>query len=424
MGWRWVSLLLILVLLAGCGSPSMISDPKKVQTLQDREKTVITFWHTYNDKETQLLEQRLIPAFEQENPNIRVETINLAFNNELKNTLITRASSNRGPDVVRIDIAWVPEFSLKGLLEPLNGFSDFKDIRNRFNPKAMDVGFYKNEYYSLPLNIYTKAAIFNRDLLKQAGYSKPPSTMKEVLEIARQHRFTIGLGGLEPWDTIPYLYSLGGTLTNENFNKASGYLNGEGTIHAVEQLTALYRENLIDLPEKAGDGENLEGVKAGNILMTDDGPWFYSLLNKTELDHALKRTIPVPFPHGNGSASIIGGENLVIMKGSKHPDEAWTFMKWMTGKEAQLIIAQTGLIPTNLEAAKAFKVTPNSYLNPFKEPAENSFQWPPVKNWSKIDEVYTNYLNRIFAGELSAKDGLDRAAAEIDMLLADFDSSQ
>ncbi len=425
MGWRWVSLLLILVLLAGCGSPSMISDPKKVQTLQDREKTVITFWHTYNDKETQLLEQRLIPAFEQENPNIRVETINLAFNNELKNTLITRASSNRGPDVVRIDIAWVPEFSLKGLLEPLNGFSDFKDIRNRFNPKAMDVGFYKNEYYSLPLNIYTKAAIFNRELLKQAGYSKPPSTMKEVLEIARQHRFTIGLGGLEPWDTIPYLYSLGGTLTNENFNKASGYLNGEGTIHAVEQLTALYRENLIDLPEKAGDGENLEGVKAGNILMTDDGPWFYSLLNKTELDRALKRTIPVPFPQGNGSASIIGGENLVIMKGSKHPNEAWTFMKWMTGKEAQLIMAQTGLIPTNLEAAKAFKVTPNSsYLNPFKEPAENSFQWPPVKNWSKIDEVYTNYLNRIFAGELSAKDGLDRAAAEIDMLLADSDSSQ
>ncbi|CAM4025463.1 extracellular solute-binding protein [Mesobacillus zeae] len=424
MGWRWVSLILILVLLAGCGSPSIISDPKKVQTLQDRDKTVITFWHTYNDKETQLLEQRLIPAFEQENSNIRVETINLAFNNELKNTLIARASSNRGPDVVRIDIAWVPEFSLKGLLEPLNGFTDFEDIRNRFNPKAMDVGFYKNEYYSLPLNIYTKAAIFNRELLEQAGYSKPPSTMKEVLEIARQHRFTIGLGGLEPWNTIPYLYSLGGTLTDKKFHKASGYLNGEGTIHAVEQLTALYKEKLIDLPKKAGDGKNLERVKAGNTLLTDDGPWFYSLLNKTELDRTLKRTIPVSFPHGNGSASIIGGENMVIMKGSKHPDEAWTFMKWMTGKEAQLIMAQTGLIPTNLEAAKAFKVTPNSYLNPFMEPAENSFQWPPVKNWSKIDKVYTDYLNRIFAGELSVKDGLDRAAAEIDVLLADSDSNQ
>ncbi|MGM0874683.1 MAG: extracellular solute-binding protein [Bacillota bacterium] len=402
----------------------MISDPKKVETLQGREKTVITFWHTYNDKETQLFEQELIPAFERENPKIRVESINLAFNNELKNTLISRASSNRGPDVVRIDTAWVPEFSVKGLLEPINGFPGFEDIRTRFNPKTMDVGYYKNNYYSLPLNIYTKAAIFNRELLKRAGYSNPPRTMEEILELARQHHFTIGLGGLETWNTLPYIYSLGGAFTDENFNKASGYLNGEGTIHAVEQLTALYKEKLIDLPEKADNGENLERVKAGNILMTDDGPWFYSLLNKKELDFALKRTIPVPFPHGNGPASIIDGENLVIMKGSKQPAEAWTFMNWMTKKEAQLVMARTGLIPTNLEASKAFKVTRNSYLSPYKEATENAIQWPPVKNWCKIDEVYTEHLNKIFAGELSVKDGLDRAAAEIDRLLADSDSSQ
>jgi multiple sugar transport system substrate-binding protein len=46
--------------------------------------------------------------------------------------------------------------------------------------------------------------------------------MEEVLKIAREHHFSIGLGGLKPWDTIPYLYSLGGTLTDEKFTKASG----------------------------------------------------------------------------------------------------------------------------------------------------------------------------------------------------------
>jgi multiple sugar transport system substrate-binding protein len=283
----------------------------------------------------------------------------------------------------------------------------------------MDGGFYKNNYYSLPLNIYTKTAIFNRELLKRAGYSKPPRTMEEVLELAHQHRFSIGLGGLEPWDTIPYLYSLGGALTDKNFNKASGYLNSEETIYAVEQLTALYKEKLINLPDQSGDDKNFERVQSGNILMTDEGPWFYSLLDGAELDRALKLTIPVPFPHGKGPASMIGGENLVIMKGCKQPAAAWTFMKWMTEKDTQLLMAQTGLMPTNLDAAKAMKITKNSYLYPYKEAAENAFLWPQVKNWSKIDVVYTEYMYKIFEGELSVKDGLDRAAAEIDKLLAD-----
>jgi multiple sugar transport system substrate-binding protein len=152
----------MLLLFSGCKNPSMISDPKRVETLKNEEKTVITFWHTYNDRETQLLELKLIPAFERENPNIRIESVNFAFNNELKNTLISRASSKRGPDLVRIDIAWVPEFSCKGLLVPLNEFPGFQGIRKRFNPDAMDIGLYKNNYYSLPLNIYTKAAIFKR----------------------------------------------------------------------------------------------------------------------------------------------------------------------------------------------------------------------------------------------------------------------
>ncbi|WP_157800933.1 extracellular solute-binding protein [Bacillus solitudinis] len=421
MGCRWIFFLLILVMLAGCRSPSMISDPKKVETFGDDEKTVITFWHTYNEKETRLLDNVLIPAFERENPNIQVESIDLAFNNELINTLIARTSSKRGPDVVRLQLAWIPEFLYKELLEPLDGFGDFEHIRKRFHTNLMNIGLYQNKYYSLPLNIYTKTPIFNRELLERAGYSKPPSTMDEVLKLARRYRYTIGLRGLGPWDTIPYIYSLGGSFINEEANTASGYLNSDETIHAVEQLTALYKENLIDLPhDTLGAEENWERIKSGNMLMTDDGPWFYSLLDESEFDCALKLTVPVPFPQNNGPASLIGGENLVIMKGSNRKAEAWTFMKWMTAKKAQLLLLEhTELIPTNLEAAKTSTITRDSYLYPYREDAKNAILLPLVMNWSKIDGVYTEYMNKIFEGDLSVTEGLDRAAAEIDRLLAE-----
>jgi multiple sugar transport system substrate-binding protein len=243
--------------------------------------------------------------------------------------------------------------------------------------------------------------------------------MEKLLEISREHRFTIGIGGFETWHTLPYIYSLGGTLTNENFNKATGYLNSEETVRAVEKLFFLYKEKIIDFSMETGGVDNWEDVQNGNILMTDEGPWFYNLLNKTELRSALKRTIPVPFPHKNGPASIIGGENLVILKGSKHPDEAWTFVKWMSGKEPQLIMSRTGLFPTNIEAVKALKVNRDSFIYPYFTGLDSAFHRPPVKNWSRIDEVYTNYLNKIFIGDFTVRDGLDRAAVEIDKLLDD-----
>ncbi|MOA28555.1 hypothetical protein D3C78_1495070 [compost metagenome] len=109
------------------------------------------------------------------------------------------------------------------------------------------------------------------------------------------------------------------------------------------------------------------------------------------------------------------------MKGSKHPAEAWAFMKWMTGKEAQLIMARAGLIPTNKEAVKALSLDKDFYLYPYVEAMDDTFLRPTVKNWSRIDEVYTLYLYKIFMGELPVKVGLDRAAAEIDKLLEDSD---
>jgi multiple sugar transport system substrate-binding protein len=94
------------------------------------------------------------------------------------------------------------------------------------------------------------------------------------------------------------------------------------------------------------------------------------------------------------------------------------------GQGAAADHAKTGLIPTNLEAANASKIARDSYLHTYVEAADNAFFWPPVKNWSKIDEVYTEYLTKIFSGDLSVKEGLDQAAAEIDRLLADSNSSQ
>jgi multiple sugar transport system substrate-binding protein len=414
---QWLSFVLLILLTTGCGQFEVISDPDKIEVLHGKQNHVVEFWHTYSDEETRLLEEKLVPAFERQYPGIQVKTVRQTNNEELKNTLIARASSMRGPDAVRMDIVWLPEFLSKGLLVPLNYFPEFETIRNKLRSNVMDIGMNKGQYFSLPMNINTKIAIYNRKLLKKANLSGPPNSLEATFKIAREHHFSIGISGLDTWSTLPYIRSLGGTLTNEDYTKSIGYLNGPGTIHAVERLLSLYKEGTLENSILTGNGDIWDGVKSGNILMTDDGPWFYSVFYGEALDKAIQSTTRTPMPYDNGPASIIGGENLVIMKGSKQPEDAWIFVKWLTGVEAQLVMAQTGLIPSNMDAYKALTYQEGSYIQPYVEALDHAFVRPPLKNWTKIDEVYTRYMRNIFQGDLSVQEGLTRAATEIDGLL-------
>lgn len=413
---RLIIIVCLLAISSGCSQQSILTNDSKVEKLTNTENTELEFWHTYSDQETRILEDILIPAFEEAYPAIHVVPVRQSNNMEMKYTLISKASSNRAPDVVRMDIVWVPEFSQSGLLLPLSEYDDFGKITQSLQSNTGSAGYYMGAYYSLPVNMNTKIAIFNRTLLEQAGLSKPPATFQEVIDLAKKHRFMIGIGGLESWKSLPYIYALGGRMTDDSYSKASGYLNGEATIKAVEQLLLLYKEQLIDRTVINGGGDNWEGVKSGKILVTDDGPWFYSVFQGEELERAINTTIAVPFPPVFGPASILGGEDLVIMKGSKNPLQAWTFMKWMVNTQSQIAMSQTGIIPTNLKA-KEIKAQGESFIHPYTEALDHTFLRPPVKRYSRIDATYIKYMTKIFQEELSVKQGLTEAAAEIDRLL-------
>jgi multiple sugar transport system substrate-binding protein len=408
--------MLMLIAASGCSQQSIISKDSPVEKVNYTKDFEVEFWHTYSDEETRILEDVLIPAFEEAYPHIHVVPVRQSNNAELKYTLISKASANRAPDVVRMDIAWVPEFSQSGLLQPLSSYDDFEDVTQTLQSNTGSAGYYEGAHYSLPVNMNTKVAIFNRALLAKAGLSEPPATFQEVIELARKERYLIGIGGLESWSSLPYIYALGGRMTDDSYTRATGYLDGDATVKAVEQLLLLYKEHLIERTVINGGADNWEGVKSGKVLVTDDGPWFYSVFQGKELARTINATIAVPFPPVFGPASILGGEDLVIMKGSKSSEQAWIFMKWMINTQSQIAMSQTGLIPTNLEA-KEIKVQGESFIHPFAEALNHTFLRPPVKNYSRIDAIYIAYMTKIFQEELTVQQGLTEAAVQIDRLL-------
>src|ERR1700677_4716238 len=80
------------------------------------KKVTITFWNAYNDvTETPVMNGIVIPAFEAANPGIKVKDDTLPYNGML-NKFIASSAAGDPPDLMRSDIAWVPQLASEGVL--------------------------------------------------------------------------------------------------------------------------------------------------------------------------------------------------------------------------------------------------------------------------------------------------------------------
>lgn len=404
---------LFLLLLAGCGSPQFIDGPLPGEgTTPAREEIVI--WHTYSDEETRVFENAVIPAFEKKYPGIRVTPVRQPYSSELKSTIIARASSGKTPDLVRMDITWVPELSSLGMLYPVSDLPDYKAAASGLQSVTMDTNKFGDRYYGLPLDVNTRVAIYNRRQLERLGID-PPQTVDDLVQAARRSGRPLGLDGLSPWSLLPYFYGLGGQLMDPTYARAGGYLNSPASIAAMKRIVALTDEGVFDRDLILGRGDRWHAVLQGSMLMVDDGPWFYSVLStsKENTFNLEDDTLVTPFP----GRSVTGGENLVILKDTLHLKAAWTFMKWMTGKEAQQMMFKAGQLPTNIEAEMSADIEGNAFVAATMQGVKNAMLRPPIPRDNEIEDLFSKYMLLVFTKKLTVAEGLNQAAAAIDAVV-------
>lgn len=375
----------------------------------DKKKEEIIVWHTYSEEETKVFENEVIPLFEKQHPDIDIKPVRQPYGEQLKWTLLARASAKKPPDVVRMDISWVPFFAKMGQIYSVSDFKDFNHVKKGLLEVPLKSNLFNGKYYGFPLNTNTKVAIYNRDLLKDAGYTKPPDNIDELLDLILKNHYRIGLTGYTAWETLPYFYGFGGTLLSPDFKTANGYLNSPKSIQAVEKLRILFNAS--------GNSDTWQGIIDGKYLMIDEGPWFYSVQTPQKLKEIMKNTFSVPFPVTNGKGSVLGGENLVIMKGARNLKASWIFVKWMATSEPQKLLMKTGLMPT----VKGMNIKESSkelgYFESYSEGLNHSFSLPPLANWAQIEEIYIKYLKMIILERIDVKEGLTLAAKEMDTQL-------
>lgn len=403
---------------------SGVSEDSKPSDVAANDPITINFWHHYSAQsaENETLMNVLIPKFEEENPGYKVNAVSHEWA-DLHDKILISASSNTLPDVARLDIAWVPEFQKMGILVPLDQEMDgFDTVAAQLLPSAMSTGVVKGNSYALALNTNTKILFYNEDALKEAGLAVP-KTMEEMVTAAKslsgtnengQQIWGLNEPALAGWNTLPWIWSNGGKITNEDYTKATGYLNSAETVAAVTMLAELYREGAFS-GFNSGDIPMTDGFGTGRYMMLLEGPWKTAELAGAYPDFAYG-TSEVPAGSA-GSISVLGGEDIAMFT-TGNKEGAWKFMQFMTSKYAEEEMAKCGQIPVNLEALESDTVK-NAAFAPFLDAITTAQTRPPVASWSEIDNELTVAISDIIINGAEVQATLDTLAAKVDALLAE-----
>ena len=217
-----------LAILVGCSSSE---EPTNAPTggatadsgvCQSSSPVTITFWHTYStdSPENTQLNDVVLPAFETACPGVKVDAVVMPYDG-LHDQLIAGVSGGGLPDVMRMDIIWTPEFADLGVLAPVDDLPGFSELSSDLLPGPLSTNELGGVHYGVPLDTNTQALVYNTDLI-----ATPPATFDELKADAEALKssgtFGLALGGSGPWNVLPWFWSAGGTVTDDNYTTATG----------------------------------------------------------------------------------------------------------------------------------------------------------------------------------------------------------
>ncbi|MGE5571582.1 MAG: ABC transporter substrate-binding protein [Bacteroidota bacterium] len=260
-------------------------------------------------------------------------------------------------DIVPTRDDWVAEFAPRGFLTPLDQWLT-PEIRGRYLPGSLNALSWSGKTYGAPLYVWIWQLYYNKEALAAAGYSKPPQTWAEVLEMAPK----LTKGGQyawgEPWGEnfahFPFMVRLwteGGEFLTEDGKPA---FNSPEGLRALEKMIRLKPYVNPGSLEASSTGPVAESFIQGIVAMTiNTPPTIVMSLDKTKSKVAGKVGVSLIPGSAVRSATLAETGSLGIPAMSRKKELAWQFIQFLTSDEEQKKMAKAmGRMPNNVRAIK------------------------------------------------------------------------
>lgn len=362
--------------------------------------------------------QRIVDAFEAENPDITVEVTTSAYADYFTK-LQTDLAAGTAADVFDVDAGSFANIQASGALAELTDVD-----AAAYRTSLLDTYNVDGAQYGLPTSFSNVVLFYNQELFDAAGVEYPTSEWTWADEQAAAEKLTDAAAGV--WgDYQPISYheyyktvqQAGGEFLSEDGSEAA--FDSEAGIAAAEWLAGKSGTVMPTAADGAGTPDfDLNLFKDGKLAMWHTGIWMIGLVGELPFEW----NIAVE-PGDTQKASATFSNAVVVSGDSEHQEAA---QKW-----AEYLSSSQETVDVRLEAGWELPaVSDEALLAPYldKTPPANrqavfdSLEHVAVApelgaNAQQIQDAVTNALGEIAAGRADADEAIAALAAEVDSLL-------
>jgi multiple sugar transport system substrate-binding protein len=399
--------------------------PAQVEEVQEPVKLTLTMWGSQLDVDTYT---KRVEMAKEKYPNISVEVIYIPTDYAQK--LQTMIAGGTGPDIMEL-AEDATTYASKGQIIPLDEFINQSgtDIKSRFAPGMIDWFTYEGKLYAMPDRSGAMILYYNKDMFDKAGVAYPSKswtwndflTAAQALTIRDGDEVTqYGFANISWWPYwMSFMWANGGGIFDETGMPA---VNTPENIDAVQFYNDLvWKHQVSPTPEEYANMGNPgpdQLFAQKKLAMELTGFWnLQSLKDVPDLNWDI-----APMWQQKQGATPAFGNGLAISKDSKHPEEAYKVLEFLSSVEGQMpIIENFEDAPANLEAQASdaflkptFTDKPIS-MSAFKDSADMIFI-PFHPRWNEMMKVFDDNLSEVWLNQKDVKTALDTIQADLEAL--------
>lgn len=308
----------------------------------------VLYWSSSNTDEISYA-RYVVEKWNKENPNEHITFQPVPEGQSSEEVILAAVVGGTTPDLYsnmwQGDVEYYARAGKLVALDTLPGFYEF--IYNRCDSAVVEeVRSTDGHIYQIPWKINPIMMIYNKGMLADLGFSKPPRTYSEFLRVAKLIKEKYKVNGYptkwagyaevqvtwwQRWfDYYPLYLAASGGKKLVSGNRA--VFDNKYSVESFGFLQTLYANNYFPTDRLSSGRDPFLG---GTILTRFTGPWEIAHAEKFKPEGFTYGFAPMPVPDDFVGEPCTYGDtkNIVIFKTCKSPQLAWRFLKEFLGEK-------------------------------------------------------------------------------------------